>query len=480
MMDADGKVTVSKRVSGDQNGDATVFGSVLNKHSRRLFELMQCPEVSLRSLALDLTGVALRQGLLNPNEVVPYLFALQGDIDNTEIRSLALRLLIAEGEKRPDVLRQRMRAGVEEAYNFQRRIHPDSLASAIVRDDGQRRCIFSQIFEKSIVQNRKLREGLYKSLLKLFEHDRSAVGQRDGVDVPLLSFVSEVLASLPYQSITDPLFLIHYISDIISLQGQQMRDRFADFLRPHGLANKDEFDDTIAEEDLLEIIARNKLPLRSEEAKVLASAEFNMDHFGRLCQEGFLLVLLIRLKTFLRSRYNLSSARCLEFDPNAKERPSDKVLGKANVLKDFDLCRSIDKVSFDDGDSIIRQYALFRRCLREEHLLSNDNSVDESLELPGEKSRKLSPPNNEKAQKLEPDCKHSLIGKKVAKYFKNEHQEDQLYPGEVVAYIPSEEVQTGVDLWRIQFDDGDKEDVEYNEALSIIAQYKENCRLFLE
>jgi cohesin loading factor subunit SCC2 len=30
-MDADGKVTVSKRVSGDQNGDATVFGGVLNK-----------------------------------------------------------------------------------------------------------------------------------------------------------------------------------------------------------------------------------------------------------------------------------------------------------------------------------------------------------------------------------------------------------------------------------------------------------------
>jgi hypothetical protein len=49
----------------------------------------------------DLLGLLLRQGLVNPNEAVPFLMALQGDVDNSHIRSLALRLLMTEARNDP-------------------------------------------------------------------------------------------------------------------------------------------------------------------------------------------------------------------------------------------------------------------------------------------------------------------------------------------------------------------------------------------
>jgi Sister chromatid cohesion C-terminus len=329
--------------------------------------MMQSPNIKIRTLSLELMGIALRQGLVNPNEVVPFLFALQGDIDNAPIRSIALQLLIAEGEKRPDILRQRMRAGVKEAYRFQRRIYPNnSRASALVQEDGQRQCIFSKIFEQSIVKNRKLREGFFKSLLKLYEHDRVSHHSHEDLNVSLLMFVTEVLAYLPFQSTMDPLFIIHHVSEIVALQGQQLCERFADFLRPHGLASKDEFDDNISNEDLLEQAARSKFPTRAKEAKALNLADFNIEEFGKMCKEGFVLALLIRLKSYLRARYGLTMARCLEYDPTAKERPCDKAVVKSSNFKDFNNADSPDDASFQDGDSMLRYYALFRRSIRED------------------------------------------------------------------------------------------------------------------
>ena len=84
--------------------------------------MTQARDPSLRFSAVELLGQLLRMGLVNPNDAVPFLFALQGDVDETtiHIRALALRLLISEGEKRPDMLRMRIRAGVKQACLFQR------------------------------------------------------------------------------------------------------------------------------------------------------------------------------------------------------------------------------------------------------------------------------------------------------------------------------------------------------------------------
>jgi cohesin loading factor subunit SCC2 len=76
-MDANEDITLAQRISGDQDGDATLFGSVLTNHAQRLFEMTQSADRNVRFASLELLGLLLRQGLVNPNEAVPFLFALR-------------------------------------------------------------------------------------------------------------------------------------------------------------------------------------------------------------------------------------------------------------------------------------------------------------------------------------------------------------------------------------------------------------------
>lgn len=105
-MEAQKNVTLSKRIGGDQDGDSTISGSVLTKHSERLYALTLSKDEKVRHMIIDLIGHLLRQGLINPMETVPHLLAVQGDVKCPSTRALALKLLQTEGEKRPDMLRE--------------------------------------------------------------------------------------------------------------------------------------------------------------------------------------------------------------------------------------------------------------------------------------------------------------------------------------------------------------------------------------
>ena len=116
-------ISVSKRISGDQDGDACISGSVLTKHADRLYELILSKDEKVRHTIIDLIGHLLRQGLINP-------MAVQGDVQSPRARSLALKLLIIVGEKRPDMLRQRICAGLKQAYSFQKLVYPHDVHGA--------------------------------------------------------------------------------------------------------------------------------------------------------------------------------------------------------------------------------------------------------------------------------------------------------------------------------------------------------------
>jgi cohesin loading factor subunit SCC2 len=340
---------------------------------------------------------------------VPHLFALQGDIDNLPIRDLALTLLMVEGERRPDILRQRICAGVKLAYDMQRKLYSGKRkVSALItvkrpgRQNPDVECVFSSIFRECIMHNRKLRHGLYKNLLGLFElgdnsNDESitASGRQlflgakvnhQPKDLDLLSFVSQVLAHLPFNTVNDPLFIIYHISSIITLQGQQCIERFSSFLRPFGLTGDDDLDDTNMSEDTLERAASSKFPSRSHGASVLNSKDFDLFEFSNLCHESASLCLLLRLKSYLCTCYQLSLTRCLEYDPLAKERLCDRGALRITVSNPFDasitetlLHTSQDSNRKLDKDALVRQYAEFRCRMREEHcLVPDDASCDKS------------------------------------------------------------------------------------------------------
>ena len=397
-MDADGNITVSKRISGDQDGDATLFGGVLTSHADRLFEMLHSKSAAIRMSTLELLGLLLRQGLVNPNEAVPHLFALQGDVENQKIRSLALRLLMAEGEKRPDTLRQRICTGVKQAYKFQRSVYPrKAQVSAVVKKGKAEFCtLFDEVFKECIASNRKQRLSLFRSLLGLFDLEES-ISRRNSKpnkatkptpkDLALLSFAAQILAHLPYTTAGDPLYVVHSISSILTLQGFQTLDKFADFLRPYGLSSSDALEEAnIEEEDALEVAARSKFPSRTQQAQPLSSKQFDMSGFVDLCHDGAALTLLLRLKSFLMEEYKISNSRLLEFDPSAKER-TQPITAKREGHFDGSLDALWTSGTATNKDALIRGYAELRVLFRAENSMtdtslrgSGDDDAEEAEE----------------------------------------------------------------------------------------------------
>lgn len=376
--------SVSERIAGDQDGDATILGGILSNHADRLCEMTLALDTKLRDISLQLLEVLLRQGLINPNDAVPFLFALQGDIAHQPIRSRALRLLMREAEKRPDMIRQRVCAGVKKAFSFQRLISPSvSIVSAVVeKQEGENttyECIFDSIYKECVRPNRKQRIGMYLNLLGQFQffNDADAIIDHKQpaqhrilcihADIGLLAFSSQILAHLPYTSLEDPLFIIHNIGAIVAFQGHLILDRLALVLQRVGLASHDDLDESNSSEDALERAAKAKFPKNTKEAGAIRRKEFDMESFIRLCRAGAGLTLLLRLKAYLRTLYGLSEARCLEYDPNLKERLSDKFFCRSQGIPPFDTRIFLENSSKEkDVDSLIRQYAEFRRLMREE------------------------------------------------------------------------------------------------------------------
>jgi cohesin loading factor subunit SCC2 len=406
VMESKKNITLSKKISGDQDGDATLFGAVLTSHASRLFEMTQMRDKNTRFAALDLIGHLLRQGQVNPNEATPFLFALQGDVEEDRIRSLGLKLLMIEGEKRPDMLRQRACAGVKQAYLFQKLVYPDRAEVSALVDVNrngklQKECVLGSVYKECIQSIRKQRQGLFRNMLSLFSietvEDRSETNGKkskkaakestsQSTDLALLSFSAQVLAYLPFSAAADPLYIIHSISSMLALQGPDLLDRLASFLRPYGLASTDEMDENNLSEDNIETAARRNTPRHAKEITRLLEPDFDTKTFLELCCDAGLLTLLLRLKDYLKKCYNLSEIRCLEYNPDAKERMSEKMISRGNGSAVFDAYLPLqqgDANAAVDLDGMIFQYTEFRQRMRTEastdvRMDDDDDSEDEA------------------------------------------------------------------------------------------------------
>lgn len=388
-MESNQNITVSKKISGDQDSDATLVGGVLTCHAQRLHEMTKDRNERIRYACVDLLSHLLRQGLLNPFQTIPFLLGLQGDVEAPDIRMLALKLLINEGEKRPDMLRQRICAGVKNAYRFQQTVYPERETTAgMARVDQGRtsyECIFGAVFKECIRNTKKQKQGLFTNLLGLFNTGDSdeltkKTKKRNMVELPLLSFTAELLAYLPYNTANDPLFIIYQIQSTVALHAGQHLDSMISFLKEQGFPVDANDDNT--EEDDLEIAAKAKHPSRTKQAILLNKRSFDILRFEELCETASSFILLLRLKAYLRTIYNLSETRCLVYSPEGSERNLDKMASSVTSIPCFDskiagfsrsqIVNKDDRNERDvNKDAVIMQYAEFRRLLRMEQTVGS-------------------------------------------------------------------------------------------------------------
>jgi cohesin loading factor subunit SCC2 len=355
---------------------------------------------------------------------------VSGDVKSPTIRLLALQLLVREGEKRPDMLRQRVCAGVKEAYLFQQEIipHDEHVTAVTYEADGNScapkvECIFGLLYKECLSSSKAAKQALFKSLIKIFisfdfddEYDvnncsvedtqagaaktnnhksvpsnGSTYARETAIDLPFLCYVSQILAHLPYNASMDPLFIIYHVSNAIIVHGEPLLYRIARFLAPHyavvGKAEDREDEDV----DILEEAAKSKAPCRTKAARVFESPNFDLEVFAQLCTKAASIILLIRLKQFLKKVYSLSETRCMEYAPNDKERISDRSINTPEEMPVFNnkfepciqnsLPNSCQTSSATKKDALIHVYAEFRHLMRKVGSTSLDEKSAESKSI---------------------------------------------------------------------------------------------------
>lgn len=207
---------------------------------------------------------------------------------------------------------------------------------------------------------------------------------------------------------SDPLLIIHYITGTTALQGAELLDKLRSFLLPFGIAHSEEDDIDHSIPDTVEVAQQKGM--RSKEWRYVESimigqsqaqdqAEFDMETFRKMCLDASALILLLRLRIFIKREYNLSDTRCIEYNPSDKTRgvdKNDRIVFHQGVTSLFDnSIQDIDDTLTDrkGGESdktgapaqdvlvrkyrhvecTIKQYAEFRMLMRRQQ--SNTSSA---------------------------------------------------------------------------------------------------------
>lgn len=200
----------------------------------------------------------------------------------------------------------------------------------------------------------------------------------------MLSYVTEILAYLPFNHLGDVLFILHSISETIALEGNETLRNLATFLRSSGLTDADP-DPTVVDE--AEKAASKKNPSRSKSLSVLQNNEgFDLYKFSELCSKACSLSLLVKLYFYLRDAYKgVTEKRLVEYNPGEKERINDRGMVKAANLLSFDshMPNTFTSCGIIDKDNLIRQYAIFRSAMRKydsSFMVQNEDSKNNSSE----------------------------------------------------------------------------------------------------
>ncbi|GMH83028.1 hypothetical protein TrVE_jg528 [Triparma verrucosa] len=322
--------SITKRISGDQDSDACLAGGVLTAKSDFFYAFCMNSDGGLRMSAVKLIGRLLRQGLINPNDAIPRLLALQGDVGEGGVRGEALKLLAVEGEKRPEMLRQRVRRGIELGMKLQLKIGR-TYSPVIKLPNGNVESVFGRVYADCVRSQKGLRQNLFKSLLNIFV-DGDTADRSQGDVKSLHNYVASTLAHLPFTAANEVLNLIHQIDSIVAVDGNALLDHMSKAVKALGWSDgggdgeESEEGGEISEEGIESLFG---LAWDGEEAK---------DFKGKLpslIEKADGVVVLLRLKYFLMQIYNIAESKIEEYQASEQGRAVSLTL--PDVMPIFDV-----------------------------------------------------------------------------------------------------------------------------------------------
>ncbi|EAA15100.4 AGAP009290-PA [Anopheles gambiae str. PEST] len=272
-------------------------------------------DYGVRSWAMRVIEVVLRQGLVHPVQIVPYLICLSTDPEK-EVAHSADRHLQEIDKQYPGFVNMKSNAGMQLSYELQELLQRRDESSLVrgyrIKDPQEPPSAMNGFLYTLLRGTKPQRRALIHSITKQFDDGKISLRQ--------MLYLADNLAYFPYVVQDEPLFIIHHIDVLISVTGTNLLATFREGLKPlpGTEGNADPTDD---DDDDQEAILTRLPDDTSDLENCIRSAQGCM--------------LLLILKQHLKDIYGITDSKISRYSPSESGKIYDKAMQRrSNSLFD--------------------------------------------------------------------------------------------------------------------------------------------------
>ncbi|XP_043066416.1 nipped-B protein isoform X3 [Drosophila bipectinata] len=300
-----------------------------------LEEILECflnRDDAVRLWAVKVIQIVLRQGLVHPVRMVPYLICLSTD-PKLESAHRADALLKDIDKTYSGFVNMKVQLGLQLCFKLQQILQINTKGkSEIIRGytkRGQDHVTTAQNdFLYTLLRTTKpQRRALVQTVTKQFDDQKTSLQQ--------MLYIADNLAYFPYMVQDEPLYLIHQIDLLISMAGTHLLATFREHLMP-----TDKQGDVLEDDDDVEDpqLLFNRLPDDMTEIKMCITS-------AQAC------MLLLILKDHLKEMYGLTDSKISRYSPS-EQKIYEKAVTRRSVA-DFNPKTTIDVIKKQMSQQII-------------------------------------------------------------------------------------------------------------------------------
>eukprot|EP00898_Chlorokybus_atmophyticus_P000235 jgi/Chlat1/1211/Chrsp115S01676 len=281
-------------------GDTSASSGVVQLYWQYILQALTHCVVDVRSMALKVVELVLRQGLVHPMTCISRLVSLVVDPEE-QIRKSAHHILEKLHEKYPTFLEAQLGDGLQLSFGLCRALcaqangqavhEPAQIPMTLELKEG-----FSRLYKLMRV-SRASRNKFISALLQKFEEPPS---QNNGGLIFALYLVS-IAAFLPFTLLDEPLYIVYTINRIVTLKGSSLLSSLKMFF------GKSEHEAPVHNGST----GNSRIPLPPQ--------------VQRDCDHVVALSLLLLLKQHIKICYGLTDGRCQQYSPSEAMRPGETV-----------------------------------------------------------------------------------------------------------------------------------------------------------
>ncbi|KAL4249287.1 Sister chromatid cohesion protein [Abortiporus biennis] len=312
----------------DGFAESGVSSAVVQRYLPRILEAVLLPNLQIQLVALDIVGFAVKQGLAHPIQLFPVLVSIETETNPT-LSNRAYNFHNALHTKHGSLLNARFIECARTTYEYQKRA---SIKVEGYRRSGNTPLALLQPWYSLVRDKRSTRQEFLKSLLRVFDVDIYKSTQEN---VDFLRYMAENFAAFEYKTIEEVLTVIKSLTSVLSTTGSQM----VELLSPSHLLKELHSSTPNGDQMMVdaESMASAPNPASDEELAQMRSS--------------VIVGIVMILKTYLKTLYNLSEEKCAKFVVGKKSAVGDKPANRKN-----DTPISWDRIPFASSPILTRQH----------------------------------------------------------------------------------------------------------------------------